>query len=274
MKREKMLETLTRLGLTINESRTYLALLQQGTATARQLCKISNIARPDIYRIISILQKEGLIEKMVTRPASFQAIPARQVLPVLLNRKNLEQNDLKKKTKELLSDLKKNLPEKKLDPVSEVVIVPGKEVILQKLRDGLLKAQNSVHVVTTPSRFSLAILEFAPTYYEVLKRGVKIKITTTLHEADEKALKIIQKLSKNPNFEVKYFSDSSPVILSIFDDNEIFVTMSATAQNFVAPALWSNNPSLIKLAENYFETKWQNAAKTMFISAERILETK
>ena len=274
MNNEKIVETLTQLGLTVNEARTYLALLQQGIATARQLCKISNIARPDIYRITSTLQKEGLIEKMVTRPAGFQAVPARQVLSILLNRKTLEQNDLKKKTKELLGDLKKNLPERKVEPDSEVVIIPGKEVILQKLRDRLLKAQHSVHVVTSPNRFSLAILEFAPTYRKALRKGLKIKLTTTLHEADENALKIIQKLSKNPNFEVRYFSDSSPVILTIFDFNEIFVTMSATAQNFGAPALWSNNLSLIKLAENYFETKWQNATNTMLISAEEILETK
>jgi sugar-specific transcriptional regulator TrmB len=260
LKSEERIETLTGLGLTVDEARIYLALLQTGTATAKQLAENSKIVRPDIYRIIPTLQKKGIIEILITRPTRFQAIPVARALPFLLKRKTTEQNELKKKTQELLSDLKNNHAEK--DPQetdTEFAIIYGEDAIMQRLKEALLKAKIRVCAVTSQKRFSEAILELAKGYQKALKKGVKIRIAAEKHVTNKAAFKIVQTLSQNPNFEVRYFSAPSPEIVTIFDSREAYVTMSQVAQLAEASAIWSNNHTFITLAQTYFENKWNNS---------------
>ena len=108
MKSEDSIQVLTGLGLTISQAKVYLALVYLGSATAKQLSEVSKIARPDIYRIIPTLQKQGIVETLISRPTSFKAIPSNQTLHTLLKRKATEQNELRRKTEALLSNLEKN----------------------------------------------------------------------------------------------------------------------------------------------------------------------
>jgi len=263
LKNWERIVTLTELGLTNNQARTYLALLQAGPTTAKELAKTSKIARPDIYRILPALEKEGLVEKLMTRPAIFEAIPPVYVLPTLLKHKTTKQYALKKKTEKLLSDLKNNHSKKEVSGGdTEFTIVPGKEVIVQRLKSSILESQMSVCVVTSSKRFSAAILEFVNAYQEALEKGVKIRIATDYHAATATALKVLQTLLKDTRFEVRYFDAPPAAIVSIFDNKEAFVSMSPTAQLAEAPAIWSNNLSFIALAQDYFENKWKNATNT------------
>ena len=59
------INTLIRLGLTLRQAKTYLALLQTGISTTRTIALTSKIPRPDIYRIMSELEELGLREKII-----------------------------------------------------------------------------------------------------------------------------------------------------------------------------------------------------------------
>lgn len=260
MKKEEKIEALRELGLTVDQARTYLALVELGPATAKTISETSKIARPDIYRIMPTLQREGIVEKLMTKPAVFQAIPMTSALPAMLKRKELEQNKLRKKTEEMLIDIKNNHLTNSLEADAEFVIVPRKEAIMNRLKEALLKTQSSLCVITSQKRFSAAILEFEKIYQEALEKGVKIRLAADRHVPSKKALEIIQNLSVDPNFEVKCFEDDPLAIVSIFDDKTAYVTLSAKAYLAEAAALWSSNPSFVALAQNYFEDKWKNAS--------------
>jgi sugar-specific transcriptional regulator TrmB len=260
VKNGERVETLTKLGLTRIQARTYLTLLQIGPATAKELSRILQIARPDIYRIIPTLENEGLIETVIARPSVYKATPLGQTIDSLLERKIKEQDDLKKRVEELLNDFKNDPADREpVEAGTDFVMVPGKEAIIQKLRNSLLKAQISLCVVTSKTRFSAAIIEFAYAYRKALKKGVRIRIAAEQHVPSKTALEIVQALSQNPNFEVKYFTAPPPAIVVMFDSKEACVTMSAVANLAEASALWSNNPSFIALAQNYFENKWNDS---------------
>jgi sugar-specific transcriptional regulator TrmB len=262
LKSEERLETLTELGLTNNQARAYLALLQCNSATAKELAKQSKIARPDIYRVIPLLQKEGLVEKLMTQPTSFRAIPPKYVLPILLKHKSLKHTQLEKKTEELLLTLKENHSEKKSEETTiEVSVVSGKEVMMQKLRDSLLNAQYEVCVVTSCKRFSGSLVAFGEEYQKALDMGVKIRIAIEHSPSLIEKLKASKSLWCNPDFEVRLLSAAPPTVLAIFDDRETIVAMSPLGQLGSAPALWSNNHSLIVLARSYFENQWHNSIR-------------
>ena len=249
-----------KLGFTLDQARIYLALVQEGPATARKIAEISKIARPDYYRIIQTLQKEGIVEKQITKPASFRAIPMAYVLPKILKRKAAEQNKLKKKTEELLSDFESTRANGVQEADGEITIISGQEAIIRRLKESLLRAQISVCVVTSQMRFSAAILEFEENYRKDLKKGVKIRIATDRHVPHEKALKTIQNLMEDSNFEVKYFDGPPTAMVSIFDNKEVSVTLSARATLSGASSIWSNNSCFIALAKNYFEHNWNQAS--------------
>ena len=260
MKNEERLEILMKLGLTFDQARTYLTLVQAGSSSAKEIAEISKIARPDIYRIIPTLQREGMVEKLITKPASFKAIPIEDMLPLMLKRKTADQNELKLKTQELLSDFKNFHAEQRPKEATDFSIVPGKKFIMLKLTDSLFKAQTSVWVITSQNRFSTAILEFGKTYAKALKKGVEIKIGTDKHVPEEKAGKILQKLARNPSFQVKFFDEAPSAIVSIFDSKEAFVTLSTTSHLEGTSSIWSTNPCFIALAQSYFEKEWNNAS--------------
>lgn len=258
MKSQEQIKTLTELGLTLDQARTYLALTQASPATAKAISDISKIAKPDIYRIIPSLQEQGIVEKLVTKPASYQAIPMEHALPALLKRREAEQNRLRRKTEELLSDYRNNQSHGLLDS-AEVVVVPGKGAILNRLNEALLKTRYSLCVITSHKRFSAANLEFEKVYREILRKGGKIRIATDRHIPQKSSLKMMQTFADKASFEVRFFEDTVPSVVGIFDGKEAYVVLTATARLAEASALWSSNPSFVALAQNYFENKWSKA---------------
>ena len=59
-------QILTNLGLTPVQARVYLALVESGPLRISAISKASDVARPDVYRILSNLEKIGLVEKITS----------------------------------------------------------------------------------------------------------------------------------------------------------------------------------------------------------------
>ncbi len=252
-------ETLTQLGLTFNQARAYLALVELGSASARDVAKKSKITRQDVYRVIPTLQEIGIIEKTMTVPALYAALPMQQGISILLERKTVEQEELHKKTKELMLDLKNSPKRQRPQEDNQFSMISGREAIIEKLKKDLQKAQVSVDVVTSKERFPLALLEFADLYSKVLKRGVEIRIITEQQEIGQVAQEVIKTLAEQSRFEVRYLSRKPEAVVSIIDKKRAFMTLSLTAHLQNASSLISNNECFVALVQSYFEGKWNKA---------------
>jgi sugar-specific transcriptional regulator TrmB len=263
LKREGRIETLIELGLTAIQAKIYLSLLQTGPSNAKNLAATMGTSRPDVYRIIEELHKDGVIEKLLTKPAVFKAAPADQLIESLLKRKLEAQKELNKKSNELLTDLLNNQIEKESHETGiDFIVIQGKDATFQKLKEALSKVQTSVYVITSQRRFSEAVIEFHGLYGAALKRGVKIWIATENHIPQKKALRIMKSLMKNPNFEVKYFTGPPSAHVAIFDSKDAYSTMSnPTISLDASTCLWSRNASFVELVQSYFEKKWSNSEK-------------
>jgi sugar-specific transcriptional regulator TrmB len=205
-----------------------------------------------------------MVEKLMTKPACFQATPAEDVLTILLKRKTEEKSELDRKTGEALNYLRSiHVQKQHRSSTADFIVIPSKEAIIQRLKGSILEAKVSIFVVTSKKRFSASILEFGDAHQKALERGTKIKIAAEEHIIESKALKKLRALAQYENFKVKYFVSPPPAIVNIFDNSEAYVTMSATAQLNEASALRSNNSSFVALAQNYFKDKW-NSATTKF----------
>ena len=262
---KKHMDVLIELGFTISEAKVYLTLIQTGTSPVASITKTTEIHREHLYQIVNSLEKKGLIEKEIGTPTLYTATPLEAALPMIVKHKQEQITELKTKTTKLIEEAKinnQNITQPTLNKQPEnhqFVLVPGKETIINKIRENLQKTQTNIDVVTTPIRFSSAIQEFANSYKQALRRGVKIRICVEKHVVEKAALEIVQKFAKNPGFEVKFFPDPADAIVVIFDKKQAFVITSATANLSGASSLCSTNPSFVVLAQNYFDFKWNNS---------------
>ena len=159
---EKEINTLNQLGLTVCEARVYLALASSGTCSAKKISKISNISSPDVYRVLGRLQERGIIEKVISYPAIFKAVPMEKSLSILFKRKEKEFDALKEKTDRLVCSYKNSKrTESYRDEEHQFVIIPTKGAEIEKRRHLLEITHQSMDVVSSWKRFSKTIFEFA-----------------------------------------------------------------------------------------------------------------
>ena len=262
LQNEEKVETLTQLGLTLNQARAYLALLQSGPAAAKKLSEAAKITRQDIYRVMPTLEQVGIVERLISSPTVYEATPIQQGTRILLERKTAEHNELRRKTRELVRIVKKSSANQEfVESDALLVMIPGKEAIIQKIGEALQKTKRSIEVVTSRKRFSPAIFKFRDNYTNALERGVRIRVATEKPVAEKAVCEIVERLMENGGFEVKCFSDVPPAVVSIFDGREASVTLSQVAHTPRASALWSNDACFVALAQNYFETKWSSSTE-------------
>ena len=84
---EAVVQTLTRLGLTISQAKVYFDLLRLEKATVNTISKHSKMARQQVYRVLAELQDKGLVEKIISIPTEFEPVPIEDCMFVLIERK-------------------------------------------------------------------------------------------------------------------------------------------------------------------------------------------
>ncbi|MCW4018890.1 MAG: hypothetical protein NWF00_09480 [Candidatus Bathyarchaeota archaeon] len=257
---------LVELGLTVSEARVYLALVQMGVSRIGSVSEVTGIHRANLYSTLSSLENKCLIEKEINSPATYKAASPEITLPMLVKRKQTQVFELKTKAEAMAVSLSSK--QSWMDAVKEsgkekamFVVVPGREVIVNRLKRLLQESQVSVDVVTTQKRFSSAILDFAKDYKKALDRGVKIRITIEKNLMDQAAIDMVRMLAANPSFEVKCLSSAADAVVSIIDEQQATVMMSSVAHLDGTSALWSNNECFVAIVKNYFESKWSSTVK-------------
>ncbi|MCL2475541.1 helix-turn-helix domain-containing protein [Candidatus Bathycorpusculum sp.] len=247
---------LAELGLTINQTKVYLALLRLGTASkAFSIFKVSGIARQDIYRVLSELQQIGIVEKIISKPTRFRAVEPKKATAILIEKKKENFQELNRKAEEFAN----NAHEKYTSAISyhekdQIVMITEKQSIIRKIQESIEKTQSTVDSLT-PNRELLPWLTSVEESIKIAKdKGVKIRWITKKINTDKDTNKLsVYNEQTNAKME-----DSIPpprAQFFIFDGKEIIISFEE--RNFAeTPVLWTNSPSVIMLARSYFETYW------------------
>ena len=101
------IEFLEKLGLTIVQAKVYLATIDAGPSTAKQISKVAKVAREDVYRVMPSLQTLGLIKKRISKPAIFEAIRPEDATTFLIDRRKKETEKICYTLTDFLSACKK-----------------------------------------------------------------------------------------------------------------------------------------------------------------------
>ena len=254
------MQIMVSLGLTLRQAKIYIAIIQSGICTVSKVSWVSGVPREHVYRIIPKLQNLGLIEKIIDRPTKFKATPVQDVIPMLMNKRTNATNELSKKSRCFLKNFNdENTKTNNQEYGPQFVLIPKKVALARKRGNAIENAQTSVDVVTSWKRYSQATFECLEMMRKALKRGVIIRHIMEKPE-DKRSLAIARKIeqlfNEYPSFKVKYIRTSITAILAVFDNKEVILITTPTLELNHAPALWSNNPSLVELAKKYFEMMW------------------
>ncbi len=226
---------LKKAGLTENESKVYLALIDLGPSLAGQISRKTGLHRRTVYDTTEMLIKKGLIGYILKNNRKlFQASNPQRILEILDEKKDF--------LEPLIQNLKEKYNSKK--EKQETNFYKGKEG-LKTIFEDQLNAKEILILGASPRAYE--ILQFYFKWYD--KKRKQRKISSRIIATDKK-------LKKIPLAKIKYLPQkySNPVAVNIYQDKTAII-------------LWASEPIaiLIKNKEisegykNYFEIMWRIA---------------
>jgi sugar-specific transcriptional regulator TrmB len=258
--KEGAIQILTDLGLTLSQARIYFALSKSGVSTAKTISQISQVAREHVYEVMPQLQDLGLVEKIIDVPSKFRALPIQEGLQLLLQRRARKTRELQGQTMEIIRGYKKNILEMvSREEDNQFILIPRKEAVINRRKKEIEAAQTSIDSLVSFKRLSPTLNMYHEVAKKALERGVKIRVITEKPENENEIPEIVQDLKKNPSFEFRNILNSPLAVVTIYDRKTMLVTTSPLQGLGESPALWSNNPSLIAMINDFFEILWITA---------------
>jgi sugar-specific transcriptional regulator TrmB len=215
----------------------------------------------DTYRVIAQLQKKGLIEKLIKKPAQFKAVPIDTSTAFLLQRKKVEYNDLKVKTKLLVRAFKEKPLHIPLETDgAQFALIPQSETVVTRIREAIERSKRSVDIFLSWKRFLDGITTaFAESSERAWAKRVKFRIVVESPEERGDAEQALQFCGKSPFCDIRFLPGCPKTVIGIYDNSEVFIIIDPKEGLFDSPALWSNNQSLISVVQDYFEILWLTA---------------
>jgi sugar-specific transcriptional regulator TrmB len=252
----------------------YLALTHVEMLPAKMISKKLDVSKPDVYRVLGNLQKQGLVEKIISNPAVFRAVPIDQSLSILFQRKEREFNNLRQKNERLRLNFKNSkIAESFRDEDHQFILIPEKGAEIEKRRKILKASNQSMDVINLWKRFAKTSYEYAGDDIRALQRGVKIRAITE-KPTTRRIPSFFRDFKNSGSFAIKYLPYPPHAVLTIYDRTEALLVISPSAGLGETPILWTNNASLLAVMQEYFEMLWAKAERSPEISSCRNVETR
>ena len=258
LSQDESVRALVCLGLTVLQAKVYIALSKLGSSAGRITAKEAEVAPQDVYRILGDLEEKGLAEKIIAKPIMYKATPIKEGISILLRNKKEQYEEAEKLAKKIPDYSHENGNQNILRENTKFIIT-SKFSLLLKMHDNLADSSKKTIDFMCPEKWSEKTLFDNCKYIKrAIGRGVKIRVVT-LKFNGEPIVKNPNPLPENPLFEHRSIPETVYQFgMHIFDEQEVTL---AVCEKKPMPSLWTNNPNVVILAENYFENVWNNAQK-------------
>lgn len=226
---------LSEAGLSRNESKVYLSILDLGSSLAGQIARKSGLHRRTVYDVTETLINKGLISYILQNNRRvFQATNPERIISLI------------KEKEEILTPLVEELKTKfnRKDKVQETNFYKGLEGLKAVFEDQL----NEKEILILGARENASeILNYYFKWYN--KNRIKRKIKTKVIAHSRKNFKIW-------NAEVKYLPEkyASPLAINMYGDKTAIILWSKKPLVIVI-----KNEEITKGYKNYFELLWKIA---------------
>ena len=257
---EEEIQLLAQIGFTRTQAKLYLALLKMEEADGRALSEKSDISRPVVYRTLDELQKKGLVEKEISvTPYRFRVTPIDYALEILMMQRFQQYQGLQEKTKEFLLRMQNYREKTQSEREYKLVMIEGRERIIQKIRFQHDNVQRSVDILSTLQRW-LHILDFSyEKYKEALERNVRYRVVIEEPGTMNAFKEDVKTLLTQPSFKLRLSRTALKTNAAIFDKNEATFNFFPSKSISESPLMWTNHPSFVEMCQDHFDKVWKSS---------------
>jgi len=235
---------LRKAGLTDYEVNAYLALLEKGALTARQVSYGTQIPFSKVYQVLNNLERKGWIEVSRKRPSKYFPKSPETALKTAKAAIENEWLQIEKAVADELTPLYEKI---KTREKYDIWILRGLPNIASKFKDMIKNCREEL-LIAFPSIKEDFLIDFYPILQSFIgeKTQVRFMVSKGLSENVYRTLSKVGEVKlKTKMFGGGAISDSGEVML-LFSDEKGEVT-----------AIWSDHPGLAGLAKDYFNYLWK-----------------
>ncbi len=230
---------LIQFGLTLNEAKIYLALIDLGPTLAGKISRNTGIHRRNVYDSIERLIKKGLVSYIKLNNRNlFQASNPSRFLDIIKESENL----IIPMISELMGKYNKTLDKE------ETNFFKGKEGLRSVLEDQL-NYKEILILGANPKAGE--VMQFYFKWYNQTRHKKRIKLKIITHERWFERLKFSQ---------VRYFPEkyANPLAINIYGDKTAIILSSKSSPM----AIVIKNREITQGYKNYFDLMWKSSKKS------------
>ena len=259
------LGALSDLGLTKTQAKIYLCILRTNGLPIGDVSRIARLRREAVYRAVPMLEKAGLVEKIMGTPTRIRALPVEDALANLIKGEKSSFALRMKSLEDSTSDFLKRYAISREEPAAietrtgKFVLLSEKKAIINKGTAMIKAAETRIDAIYS----RMELLQFIPIYSDPLrsasKKGVETRLVTEkTREKDPLMEKTIQKyLSPLKTLPIRY-AEHPPSHFIIIDQKQALSSTSLESRFAEAPNLWTDNRGLVELLSVNFESTWDS----------------
>ena len=249
---------LVALGLTRDETRAYLALLERGRLTAREVCSTTGITRGRIYDVLGGLVSKGAAVEAISRPRSFEPAPPEAVVANLVESRKTELERIERGAVDLIDELNEQIEVARGTPTI-VEAIHHKPTLVNKLDALVNEASEEILAFARPPFFAGVIATDYKTQFDAMDRGVRVRglYESVLLERDD-VVELITALTEAG--EVARHVPDLPTKLFVVDRSVAVLPLAEPRTPEDATTLIIRHAGLGQLLANAFDYYWERAS--------------
>jgi len=242
----KVSQNLVKLGLSKMEAISYLALLREGSLTAKEVGQRVEVLPHAVYRLMKSLKQKGLVVDLGGYPRRFQARQPQVALETFLTKKTLKTEKLKEQTiRALLKPLAKL-------PPTQITLVTGWNEVFSIYNQMSKKAKSEILIISIgepiPDESVLAIRD-------ALNKGVEIKMIAHKYDKENKDLLFAW---KKMGMKVRHYPEWG-FHLIVFDGKKSLLAVNNPEETRERTGMMIESEALSKALRDYFYATWRKA---------------
>ncbi len=249
------IEKLQEYGLTEYEARTYLALLDLGIASARDVANLSRVPRTKIYSVLDDLHQKQLVEIIPERPKKYGVVSFELYL------RNFEREyhaKLKKieEDKKLLSSSFASAGSMTLDKAGSFNVLKGRKNVINRKYEMISRAAGEVLEMGT--EFSgVRMGYYLPLIKERAALGASFRLLCPVSQSNLENVTEFASVG-----DVRHASSNSPgSVILVVDDSEVLICHYVPDDEHLFKgedvAIWSDDRAIVRDMKNTILANWE-----------------
>ena len=269
MSQEKVLKTLSDLGLTRLDSKVYIYLAKKGPQKGIDIAKALKVQKPQLYRSLKNLQSKAIVTATLERPARFSVASFEKVLDMFIRTKLEEAQNIQTEKNNLLSSWKTIQTGASTETSAGFMVIEGRNRIYSRIKQMINEAKNQLSIISTvPSlaradRFGVLDSDFKhprlpDVQFRLLTYLAKHNVHTIEALFDETPITELRFEIRIPNLGLGLFPQ-----MVIRDEEEVMFFINSKVDGALPEqdnlCLWTNCKSMIHSFLAMFEDLWRNS---------------